>query len=158
MTSNDRRTQPRVVWSGDAVAAFGAREVRLRTRDLSVGGCCVETPWCPATGERIGIVLQLDGAPIGAWAEVAWAAPRYGTPRASYVWGVRFLELEEDCRTRLEAFVDHCMAVEMLDEMLRGAPEGERPSFSAGELEDVPTRIFHHGHLGVSASRSRVAA
>ena len=144
MSNQDRRQQPRVEWAGEALAAFGSREVRLHTRDLSIGGCCVETPWCPTLGERVGLVLHVDGAPVGAWAEVAWASPTSVGANATYAWGLRFLELEDSCRARLEAYLDHCLAVDMLDEMLRGAPNAPVAGFTAGEFDEVPTRIFSH--------------
>lgn len=142
MTNHDRRVQPRVEWTGEAVAAIGTQEVRLRARDLSSGGCRVETQWRPPAGERLGIVLHVDGAPIGAWAEVAWAARQYGVPAESYVWGVRFVEIDHSARLRLEAYVDHCLAVEMLDEMLHGARDQPTPELGASEIDEMQTRIF----------------
>lgn len=141
-------------WTSEAVAAFGSREVRLRTLDLSVGGCCVETQLRPPTGERVGLVLHVDGAPVGTWAEVAWSTTASRGQTQSYVWGLRFVELEVESAARLAAYVDHCFAVDMLDEMLRGdsSPVSlpDAPAFTAGDLEEVPTRI--HRHMPVAAT------
>lgn len=149
---NDRRHQPRVEWTSEAVAAFGSREVRLRTRDLSVGGCCVETQLRPPTGERVGLVLHVDGAPVGTWAEVAWSTT--ARDQSGYVWGLRFVELEDDSAARLAAYVDHCFAVDMLDELLRNDSSPislpDAPAFTAGDLEEVPTRLHRQPSMATA--------
>ncbi|MBK6917509.1 MAG: PilZ domain-containing protein [Deltaproteobacteria bacterium] len=147
MTSFDRRQQPRIDWAGDAVAAWSGHELRLRALDLSIGGVAVETNWQAQLGERLGLVLHLDGEPLGTWAEVAWTAGN----DERWTWGLRFVELEPQSQQRLASFVDRCLAVDMLDALYEAAQQRDRPVpdlsrlgavAQFGELDDVPTQIF----------------
>ncbi|MBX7082717.1 MAG: PilZ domain-containing protein [Nannocystaceae bacterium] len=145
MTNFDRRQQPRIDWTGDAVAALGGAELPLRTLDLSTGGVAVEADWRPTIGERLGLVLLLDGEPLGTWAEVAWTKGA----GSCFTWGLRFVELEADCRRRIGAFVDRCLAVDMLEAMYERAHAQTEPSLDLpiadfGELDELETRVFTH--------------
>lgn len=139
MTSFDRRLQPRIEWTADALAMLGEHRVRLRARDLSVGGVGVDAPWSIRSGEPVSIELEIDGAALELWAEIAWTAHA----EQGCSWGLRFVELADEQRDHIEAFVDRCLAVDILQELYVGARTDDASTMSfAAEPDELPTRIY----------------
>ncbi|MDQ6651697.1 MAG: PilZ domain-containing protein [Acidobacteriota bacterium] len=82
-----------VLWEG------AAGKYEARTSDVSLGGCFIDTIGQMAIGETISFRLCL---PAGEWIELQGEV-MYELPRAGF--GVRFVNLSDDQRYRLEAVI-----------------------------------------------------
>jgi uncharacterized protein (TIGR02266 family) len=82
-----------VLWEG------AAGKYEARTSDVSLGGCFIDTTGQMAIGETITFKLCLPaGEGIELHGEVMYELPRAG-------FGVRFANLSDDQRQRLEAVI-----------------------------------------------------
>ena len=97
-TVASRRKSPRVEVLFDA-RRVGAVTVHLRVKDLSVGGCLIESLHEEKVGERFTVEIEL---PEEGWISVE-AETLY--LRANHEIAVRFLDLSDDTRRILHGVV-----------------------------------------------------
>ncbi|MDQ2936186.1 MAG: PilZ domain-containing protein [Acidobacteriota bacterium] len=82
-----------VLWEG------AAGKYEARTSDISIGGCFIDTTGQMAIGETIAFQLCLPGSEgMELLGEVMYELPRAG-------FGVRFANLSDDQKQRLEAII-----------------------------------------------------
>jgi c-di-GMP-binding flagellar brake protein YcgR len=73
--------------------------IRVRTSDISLGGCYVEMMFTLAAGTQVNITVWLGSTKIQCQAEVATCDPQYGN-------GIRFLSMSLADKARLEQYLD----------------------------------------------------
>jgi hypothetical protein len=73
--------------------------IRVRTSDISLGGCYVEMMFTLAAGTQVSMTVWLGSTKIQCQAEVATCDPQYGN-------GVRFLSMGLADKARLEEYLD----------------------------------------------------
>lgn len=99
----DRRAHPRhdltisVTFRNDGTAAT--------TRDLSIGGCAILAPRIRLQNERIqiGLLQAHAGLDVEVVGEVRRAVPM---PDGKYLLGIQFVEISDDARAKLNAFIE----------------------------------------------------
>ena len=97
------REHPRVAVRATVDISSGTNFYTGRTRDISLGGLFVETTASVAVGMPLTIRLDLLGKPSEIPAEVVWVMLDVaGSPAGA---GVRFRELTQELRARVEAFM-----------------------------------------------------
>jgi len=158
---DERRRDPRVSWTGDAVASVGRDRIQLRGRDLSISGVALQAARPAYPGQRLIITLDVAGDWVDAPGEVAWTS---SSPHGC-AWGVRFIDLDRRSRRSIERFVERNLAAPevanvpaRLPGRRRRAPTVESPfvavetsisddaaEVSGIDLEDLPTLVFQRG-------------
>jgi hypothetical protein len=128
------RRSPRVSLFHEVVCEGKALEARSHAADLSVGGMFIDAAQCPfAPGDLVTVSMVLDPAQprLSAPGEVHYVQPGIGL-------GVRFLELGEEERERIQAFVHRAMS--------RKSHPGQPPLRKSSRVSvEVPVRVraFH---------------
>jgi Tfp pilus assembly protein PilZ len=102
-SGREQRRHPRVAVSAKVDISSGANFYVGTTRDLSLSGLFVETTAGVAVGMPIVLRLDLLGKASEIPAEVVWVLQDDAGHIAGA--GVRFLELSEELRKRIEAFM-----------------------------------------------------
>jgi len=97
----DRRQHERVqarfeVHFGHADQA--ARALRAYSLNFSVGGLCLKTQRTYEVGSRLSLAMTIEGQEFALVGAVAWTRPGVAI-------GVRFEDLKDDDRKRLQALV-----------------------------------------------------
>ena len=95
----DRRTSPRVVLEAPALidAYHGWRKCSVKS--VSAAGICVMTEWALPVGARVDVYFEIPRAlAVESQAEVV----RQGDGELAF----RFIALDEDARSALQAFVE----------------------------------------------------
>ena len=101
-SSPQRRQFPRVPGPFEG-RRLGALSVPLYIHDLSVGGCLVESFHEQTPGRRIKIEIDLPYAgSIALDAETLYTRPNYG-------FAVRFVDVTDEKRRRLERVIDRLL-------------------------------------------------
>ena len=97
---NDRRKHVRIIGPFDG-SRPGLVDMPLDIYDLSVGGCFVNSiHQAPHGGQTFSIRIELpDGETLVAKGETAFVRPGFG-------YGVKFCELTEENRLRLEHAIE----------------------------------------------------
>jgi len=93
----------RVALQGELRAYSDVYPRRAETTDLSLGGCYFAMPHTLEPKTRTEVVLWLDGMKLTAKAEVVTNHPQVGN-------GVKFLNMGEEDRKKLEAFIASVMS------------------------------------------------
>jgi hypothetical protein len=94
----DARTSPRVPIRLSAEVRHGEATFTATTRDLSVGGVCLEASFSLPEGDlvQVGLFLVVDDVedasqpPLQVYGRVAWAAPAEPAEGRLATMGVRF--------------------------------------------------------------------
>jgi len=114
MSPQNRRAHPRFRLHLSAEIQTPKRTITAATRDLSVGGCCVESPYSLQEGLqiRLSLFLVIDGIecvetpPLIVGAQVQWTAENDEAPLESrHLAGMRFTDATDAQRKWLEDFL-----------------------------------------------------
>ena len=98
---NETRRAPRVPFPSEVECTgvgMGMSPLNPRISDLSTTGAFIDSMTYLPVGARVKLTFQIAGREISADAEVAHAMPQFGM-------GVRFVELSEEDRLTIGAFV-----------------------------------------------------
>lgn len=98
---NEHRQSPRVSHACDVECTgvgMGLSPLNPRISDISTTGAFIDCMTVIPVGTQVKLTFQLAGREIRAVAEVAHAMPQFGM-------GVRFVELSEEDRLAIAAFV-----------------------------------------------------
>jgi PilZ domain len=104
--ARDRRTSPRLKCT-NSVEVYPAGEttpIRIRTADLSLGGCFLEMPNPLPKGTQVRIALWVKEFKLWASAEVVTSTPGFGI-------GVKFTEMPEQDRKELKQFLESMVRI-----------------------------------------------
>jgi len=98
---HDRRKYPRLkcVTSVEIYPSGQNSPIRVRTADLSLGGCFVEMPNPMPKGADINIALWVKDIKLWAKGKVVTSTPGFGI-------GVQFTELSNQDKTQLQLFLE----------------------------------------------------
>jgi len=114
MSPHNRRGHGRYRLHLSAEITTAKGTITAATRDLSVGGCCIESPYALAEGSeiRLSLFLVVDGIecaetpPLVVGASVQWVAENdEAPPDARHLAGMRFTGVSEEQRAWLESFL-----------------------------------------------------
>jgi hypothetical protein len=84
--------------------------VPLHIHDLSVGGCLIEAHYEVSIGRRIKLQIEL---PYEGWITV-YAETLY--LRENYGFAVKFVDMDDEVRGRLERVIDRLLSPSPFDE------------------------------------------
>ena len=98
---DEHRRSPRIAHACDVECTgvgMGVSPLNPRISDISTTGAFIDSMTVIPVGTQVKLTFQLAGREIRAVAEVAHAMPQFGM-------GVRFVELSEEDRLAIAAFV-----------------------------------------------------
>jgi len=127
----DRRRSPRFACSGEAkIVCLPSDGLFLpgRMRDLSLGGCCVETASALDCGARTEIVVRINSASFRAVSQVKAIRDRFGV-------GMEFVRLSAHGRDMLAEVVEELARWQAVVNQLRSARRGVEAEVLLRELE-----------------------
>lgn len=114
MSPENRRAHERYRLHLSAEIRTDKGTITAVTRDLSVGGCCIEAPYPLEEGSqiRLSLFLVVDGIecadtpPLIVGASVQWTAENDEAPAdGRHLAGMRFTDATDEQRTWLESFL-----------------------------------------------------
>jgi PilZ domain-containing protein len=127
----DRRRSPRFSCGGEAkIVCLPSNGLSLpgRMRDLSLGGCCVETASALDCGVRTEIVVRVNSASFRAVSQVRAIRDRFGV-------GMEFVHLSARGKDMLADAVERLARLQALMNQLRSARRGLEAEMLLRELE-----------------------
>jgi hypothetical protein len=130
----DRRRSPRFACSGEAkIVRLPSNGLLIpgRMRDLSLGGCCVETASVLDCGARTEIVVRINSASFRAVSQVKAIRNRFGV-------GMEFVRLSARGKDMLAELVEELARWQALLNQLRSARRGVEAEVLLRELERAP--------------------
>jgi hypothetical protein len=104
--AHDRRAHPRfkTVNSVEIHPEGAQAPIRVRTADLSMGGCFLEMPNPLPQGTQIKIALWVNDAKLWATGKVVTSTPGFGI-------GVQFIEISEQDKGQLQRFLESTVRI-----------------------------------------------
>ncbi len=114
MSPENRRAHQRYKLHLSAEIQTPKGTITASTRDLSVGGCCIESPYALEEGAqlRLSLFLVVDGIecsetpPLVVGASVQWTAENdEALPESRHLAGMRFVDATDEQRSWLEGFL-----------------------------------------------------
>ena len=113
--NDDRRSHTRVPVALSVEVSQAEREFVAKTRDLSLGGCCIESAFSLPEGAEVDTALYVvvDGieqaglAPLELRSSVQWAVEAEDAhPDARHLMGLRFLDATPAQAKWLQGIID----------------------------------------------------